>query len=140
MNHSEFDTKTEVFSAWLLFVSLSLLIGFLYYFTVVRQPPKPILEWLYDRLVVPASVRVKAEMAWTMAKQEAAKQLEKVPPKWRLYINLNPSDDVKPLKAPLEETKPNSVNEIATDIEPSAVIIGAPLDDDEENVGRATIN
>ena len=130
---SEFNTGTEVFAAWLMLGSLVSLILLTYYFTVIRQPPKPILEWLYDALVVPPFLKSKVDSTWTTVKGVGMKQLAKVPGLAKFTTNQT-GEEMKPLRTPDDEApKASSVRQASVDetTEVGACVIGAALDDDD---------
>ena len=70
---AEWNMNLEIFAAWLLVASLGFLFFVLYYFTVVRVPPKPIFEefWAYFRL--PASWEKRISDVSTQMKDRISK-------------------------------------------------------------------
>jgi hypothetical protein len=126
LGESDFNTGTEIFGAWFLFISLGLLVAAVYYFTVVRKPMRPIWEKLYDRLVIPDTVKSKASQSWEFVKAETSKQLNRVPPQWKQYLHIG----IEPVKQTVSASKQE--NAIVHAEDPDACVIGAPLEDDDD--------
>lgn len=143
---SEFNTGTEIFSAWFLFITILGAVGVMYYFTVVRLPPSPIFEKLFNLIRVPPGFEDKAKKGLEWSKHKGIELLSRVPPHMRKYIHLSLSgeSELVPMKA--TEIEVNKVanasnNARMTSVDdPSACVIGAPLDDDDtETVPEHTV-
>ena len=134
---SEFNTGTEIFSAWFLFITILGAVGVMYYFTVVRQPPSPIFEKFFNFIRVPPGFEDKAKKGLEWSKNKGIELLSRVPPHMRKYIHMSLSgeSELAPMKA--TEIEVNKVanasnNPRVTSVDdPTACVIGAPLDEDD---------
>jgi len=127
----------EIFGAWLLFAMLGGLVGVLYYFTVIRQPPRPILESFTKRFTIPQEILEKLEKMGEKGKSVAYDWITGVP-----YIGKHVKESLvvgmKPLKHDVIDVSRGSKklddDEKSEDTNNVDMIIGAPLDE-ESNLG-----
>ena len=126
--HSEFDTKTEVVAVWLLFLIVGCLIYAMYYLTLVRIPPAPILEKFFASVTVPPAVQNGLTKAWSFMKSKSSAYAKKL-------NALNKEIEMKPLTAASASETARSTSE-----DMAAAIIGVPLEDDEDGKENLSSN
>jgi hypothetical protein len=134
----EMNTFGEIFGAWLLFIMLGALCGVLYYFTIVRQPPKPILEEYTRKVSIPPHVWEKMESLGQKGKAKAYDLIVERPYLGRIIRESLSYGTMNPLKHDVKEDSAvkNSITIDTVETDNSVdMIIGAPLDDGESNLG-----
>ena len=106
---SVFNSPTEVVAAWLLIAGGVAVILLTYYFSVIRQPPKPMLESLTRHFSVPASISKKI-----------TESVDQVKTRGKIFLSKYQKIELQSFNDPVVEEQVES-----------GVIIGAPLDTPE---------
>lgn len=125
--HSVFNTNTEIVAVWVLFLMAGSLIFVLHYLTVVRVPPRPILDKFFAVITVPSSIQKKLESGWEYMRAKGNSYAGKI-------RSLNKEIEMKSLTtSSVTETARSTSEDMAT------AIIGVPLEDDEEETEIGSI-
>ncbi len=120
---SVFDTNTEIFAAWMLICMFGCLTWLLYFLTVIRVPPSPMLEKVFGLIAVPSVLpkHLYAGLEWI--KMKSGNYIARL-------RDLNKEIDMKPLNT--DSGTSDVVRSTSEDM--SAAIIGVPLEEDLEEI------